>query len=469
VPLAIGGALASAFVPGLGQALQRRWRAAALFAVPTVAAVVGLVWILGHDRTTLLNWSVDADVLRAAGLCGVLWALWCAVSVADAVQAVWPPGKPGASGRATRAAGAVTLVVATLAATLPGLAGAWIALRQDRVLETVFASSEDAVVAVPSPLADLGITTTAAPTTAASTTAGTGTSTTVTPTTIATTTTAPLPPPGRWNIALLGGDAGPYRWGERTDTMIVVSIDRQTGDLASVSVPRNLRRLPVPPVLRDRFPNGFDDLANALYTYVMVRPELGLDPAAVVKGALAELLGIPIDHYVLVDMQGFIDVIDALGGVTVNLSSRVELIPNMDRKTEVAPYVGPGVVTMDGTMALSFVRTREQDSDYGRMSRQRCLLAAVARSTSPTELALSYVSLLTAIETSFRSDIPRERLGELVNLFAKVNVDQARTLVLVPPVIQPGKPDIAKVRGLVAALVDAAAPVRDPSVTAPTC
>ena len=243
--------------------------------------------------------------------------------------------------------------------------------------------------------------------------------------TTAATTTVPLPPPGRWNIALLGGDAGPYRWGMRTDTMIVVSIDRQTGDLASVSVPRNLRRLPTPPgVLRDRFPNGFDDLANALYTYVMVRPELGLDPAQVVKGALAELLGIPIDHYVLVDMQGFIDVINALGGVTVDLSTRVELIPNMDRKTEVAPYVGPGQVTMDGAMALSFVRTREQDSDYGRMGRQRCLLAAAARSTSPTDLALNYVALASAIQNSFRSDIPRERLGELVSLFAKVNVDR---------------------------------------------
>jgi LCP family protein required for cell wall assembly len=466
VPNAIGGAVLSALVPGAGQALQRRWRAAALFALPTVAVALGAMWIFGHDRETLVGWSVDADVLRSAGLFGVLWAVWCAVAAGDAVQAAWPGTRRS---RASRIAGSVVLVVATVAATMPGLAGAWVALRQDRVLETVFAASEDAVVALPSPLADLGITTTVSRTTTTTASPSRSTAlTTLAPTTAATTTTT-LPPPGRWNIALLGGDAGPYRWGLRTDTMIVVSIDRQTGDLASISVPRNLRRLPVPPELRDRFPNGFDDLANALYTYVMVRPDLGLDPAQVVKGALAELLGIPIDHYVLVDMQGFIDVIDALGGVTVELSKRVELIPNMDRKTEVAPYVGPGTVTMDGTMALSFVRTREQDSDYGRMGRQRCLLAAAARSTSPTDLALSYASLATAIESSFRSDIPRERLGELVSLFAKVDVDRARTLVLVPPVIQPGHPDIAKIRALVATMLDAAAPAQDPAVTAPTC
>ena len=466
--------MASALVPGAGQVLQRRWRAAALFGLPTIAVVFGAAWVFRHDRTTLVSWSVDADVLRSAGLFGVLWAIWCAVAAADAVQLGWPGRRHS---RASRVAGSVALVVVTVAATLPGLAGAWVALRQDRVLETVFASAQDGVVALPSPLTDLGITTTTPQTRTAPTVATTSAASTLAPTTLpitvptsAATTTVPLPPPGRWNIALLGGDAGPYRWGMRTDTMIVVSIDRQTGDLASVSVPRNLRRLPAPAgVLRDRFPNGFDDLANALYTYAMVRPELGLDPAQVVKGALAELLGIPIDHYVLVDMQGFIDVINALGGVTVELSTRVELIPNLDRKTEVAPYVGPGPVTMDGAMALSFVRTREQDSDYGRMGRQRCLLAAAARSTSPTDLALNYVALASAIQNSFRSDIPRERLGELVNLFAKVNVDRARTLVLVPPVIQPGRPDIAKIRGLVATMLDAAAPAQDPSVSAPTC
>ena len=214
---------------------------------------------------------------------------------------------------------------------------------------------------------------------------------------------------------LLGGDAGPSRWGLRTDTMIVVSVDRQTGDLASVSVPRNLMELPMPAgPLRDRFPHGFTDLANALYTYVSIHPELGLDPAQAIKGALAELLGIPIDNYVIVDLIGFMKIIDALGGVTVNLSSNVHLVPNVDGRTKEAPSVGPGPVTMNGAMALSFVRTREQDSDYSRMKRQRCLLAAVAAETSPADLAVNYLSLASAVEGAFRSDIPREQLGDLV-------------------------------------------------------
>ena len=327
-------------------------------------------------------------------------------------------GRPASAATVRRLAGTLLVVSVGLAALLPGTVFALVTVRQDQLLDTVFAGSGDVQVAQPSPLGDLGITTTAvpaSPTSAPPVTLPTTTSpaTTTVPTTVATTVPAPPPlEPGRWNIALLGGDAGPQRWGLRTDTMIVVSIDRQTGDLASVSVPRNLQRLPMPPgPLRDRFPNGFDDLANALFPYVFTHPDLGLDPAQAIKGGLAELLGIPIDNYVLVDMEGFMHIIDALGGVTVDLSTNVPLVPNIDGRTKEAPSVGPGPVTMNGAMALSFVRTREADSDYSRMKRQRCLLAAVAAKTSPADLALNYLSLASAVEGSFRSDIPREQAG----------------------------------------------------------
>jgi LCP family protein required for cell wall assembly len=458
-------------VPGLGQVLQRRWRVAALFGIPTLALLATAVWASGQDKVTIVDWTVDSSHLRTLCVLGLGWALFCYSAAADAALASWPA-------RVRRGAGvAATLLVVCVAisALLPGTAFALVTVRQDSLLDTVFAGSGQVQVARPSPLADLGITApstaavTAAPAAAATTTAAS--TTTAAPTTVATTvpTTPPLAP-GRWNIVLLGGDAGPHRWGLRTDTMIVVSVDRQTGDLASVSVPRNLMQLPMPAgPLRERFPHGFDDLANALYTYVSIHPELGLDPAQAIKGALAELLGIPIDNYVIVDLIGFVKIIDALGGVTVNLSTNVHLVPNVDGKTKEAPSVGPGPVTMNGAMALSFVRTREQDSDYSRMKRQRCLLAAVAADTSPADLAVNYLSLAAAVEGAFRSDIPREQLGDLVRVFGLVNVATARTLVLVPPVIKPSHPDIARIRMLVANTLDAAAPPADPSIGPATC
>ena len=102
------------------------------------------------------------------------------------------------------------------------------------------------------------------------------------------------------------------------------------------------------------------------------------------------------------------------------------------------------------------------------MKRQRCLLAAVARKTSPVQLARSYPSLVNALQGAFRSDIPRSHLGDLVKLFAKIHVDDARTLVLVPPTITPAHPDIARIRALVAEAV-AASPAAGDAVTRPVC
>ena len=419
-------------VPGLGQVFQRRWRTAALFGIPTIAVLVAAIWAAGQDKVTLVDWTVDSSHLRTLCIAGLVWALFCYAAAADAALASWPARVRHGAG----AAATLLVVCVAVSALLPGTAFALVTVRQDSLLDTVFAGSGEVQVARPSPLADLGITTTVPPSTAAVTVAPASTTTaaptTVAPTTVPPTTVPTTPPlaPGRWNIVLLGGDAGPNRWGLRTDTMIVVSVDRQTGDLASVSVPRNLMELPMPAgPLRDRFPHGFTDLANALYTYVSIHPELGLDPAQAIKGALAELLGIPIDNYVIVDLIGFMKIIDALGGVTVNLSTNVHLVPNIDGKTKEAPSVGPGPVTMNGAMALSFVRTREQDSDYS--PHEAPALPAGRgrpRETSPADLAVNYLSLASAVEGAFRSDIPREQLGDLVRVFGLVNVAKARTL-----------------------------------------
>jgi anionic cell wall polymer biosynthesis LytR-Cps2A-Psr (LCP) family protein len=479
-------------VPGLGQAVQRRWRRALVFGVPTAAVLLLAAWAIGHDQATLIDWSVSSNVLRSLCVAGLLWAIVCFASADDAARAAWPTST--SRRQRSRRAGAASMAIVTVAALLPGMAFAWVAVRQDALLDTVFGQSGEAKVAVPSPLDDLGLTTppttaldTTAATTASSVTATSVTATSVTGTSVSASSRPEVTRPrvtaesttvpgfyageiGRWNIALLGGDAGPRRWSLRTDTMIVVSIDRQTGDIAGISVPRNLQHLPMPPgPLRDRFPHGFDDLANALWPYVSTHPDLHLDPSEAIKGALAELLGIPIHNYVLVDMAGFVKIIDALGGVTVDLSARVPLVPNMDGKTKEAPFVGPGAVKMNGTMALSFVRTRNADSDYQRMKRQRCLLAAVGRETSPSDLARNYPSLATAVEGAFRSDIPREKLGDLVRLFVRVDVGQARTLVLVPPVIQPSHPDIRLIRALVTTALDPAAAAKNSAITAPKC
>src|SRR5690606_24656719 len=134
------------------------------------------------------------------------------------------------------------------------------------------------------------------------------------------------------------------------------------------------------------YPDGFDDLANAVYPIVQSRRELraaydvlpGIDPGVV---ALAEALGYSldttIDDFVLVDMQAFVTLVDAIGGVTVEVPKEVPMPGNIPgAPTQYPDTIGPGVIHMDGSTALGYVRSRKADSDYHRAGRQRSVLAA---------------------------------------------------------------------------------------------
>ena len=171
---------------------------------------------------------------------------------------------------------------------------------------------------------------------------------------------------GTTNILLLGGDAGPNRWGLRTDTMILVSADRASGRTSLVSIPRNLARLQFPPgsPLEERFPDGFNNIANAVYPYVLTKPDLqeqyakdGLQPEAVaVAEAIGYSLGVRIDDYVLVNMQGFLELIDAVGGVTVDLERAVPAAPEPSGRQARHPAVDRSRTDPDGRNARARVR-----------------------------------------------------------------------------------------------------------------
>ena len=174
----------------------------------------------------------------------------------------------------------------------------------------------------------------------------------------------PVDPDAVKTILLLGGDAGPGRWGLRTDTMILVSVHEASGRTSLVSIPRNLTRLQFPPgtPLAEEFPDGFDDLTNAVFPYVSTRDDLmahygrnGLQAEAV---ALSEGLGysldVEIDDYALVNMQGFTEVIDAVGGFTIELGERVPLPPSLPGERPLPDAIGPGLVEMDGALAIAY-------------------------------------------------------------------------------------------------------------------
>lgn len=459
-----------------------------------VACLLGVFWSvvwpgLGHlaihrKRRRLMNWLVIANlgatflVFVIAGpvrnrndLAAVISdrSDFMALAVSLMVMAITRFGTSADVAWRSRPTGkAFTTIVAAFASTTmvfiavaPLTVAADYVWQTDRMLEKVFAS-EAAVTANPAPLAPAAVTT------------GDDDETT-TGDTVAEAAVAPFAGQARVNILLLGGDAGPGRPNMRTDTMIVVSIDPITGDTAIISIPRNMYLMPFPAgtPLADEFPGGFPYLANALYHYVDTNRELaggGSDAGAqALKQSMAQLLGIPINYYVLVDMLGFVDIIDAIGGIDIYVTKRVTTPLNPDQGMEDVPeYIEPGQQHMDGTLALSYARSRYVDSDYGRMGRQRCVIAAIAKSAQPMSVALGLGQLVSAFGDAVRTDIPRNELGDFAKLIerfaANGGVDEARSLHLGPPNIDNGSWNAQHVRNLVAGTL---IPGLDPENTKP--
>jgi LCP family protein required for cell wall assembly len=279
--------------------------------------------------------------------------------------------------------------------------------------------------------------------------------------------------PGRVTVLLLGGDAGPGRRGRRTDTMIVASYELATGKVTLFGLPRNMVQVPLPPgPAADYFSQCrcFPRLLNELYAFAEdERPDLfphsSRPGIAAVAGAAEELLGLPIDHYALVDLLGFVDVVDALGGVTVNNLKPLHI--EIDRLGREGPRpafeIQPGRHKLNGFTALAYSRSRETTSDYDRMQRQRCVIGSLARQTQPTELLAAFPRLAKVLKHTVATDIPASRLPALIEAAGDRPV-KVTTVGFTPPTYNSGWssgypiPDVEKIRRAVRRLTSPAPP-----------
>lgn len=273
---------------------------------------------------------------------------------------------------------------------------------------------------------------------------------------------------GRYNVLLLGGDAGADRMGLRPDSIQLASIDADTGQTVLVALPRNLAGVPFPDdsPMATVYPDGFDDdegLLNAVYTEGAARPELypdAADPGAeATKDAVEAVTGLQVQYSVLVDMQGFSALIDALGGIEVDVGSRVPIGGGRTPEGDPAPITGwiePGRQTMDGFTALWYARSREGSSDYERMARQRCVMSAMIGQLDPATVLLRFQDIAAASSALVRTDIPQSALGDLADLALSARTYPVVSLQLVPPLVTPGEPDFGEIRELVDAAVAAA-------------
>lgn len=195
------------------------------------------------------------------------------------------------------------------------------------------------------------------------------------------------------NVVLLGTDVRPDRrtvtW--RTDTIIVVSMDVEDHSVRLLSIPRDLW-VYIPGYGYDRINTA--DLWGELN-------EEGGGPETV-KRTIYKNLGIPIHYYAKVDFEGFVRIIDALGGLDIDVLCP---LPEMNLQ--------PGMHSMDGEETLTYARKRKSSSDYDRASRQRQVLMAVWEQALTPETVLKLPQLWTAMSDSFETDLP---LDQAINL-----------------------------------------------------
>jgi LCP family protein required for cell wall assembly len=265
------------------------------------------------------------------------------------------------------------------------------------------------------------------------------------PTTVQETTTSSPNVPAIWNgldrlnILLIGGDFGEGRTGIRTDTMITVSIDPLTGEAAMFSVPRNWTQAPLPEGMGiwecDCYPELINELWIAGERYPEAFPGPGSPSENAVKGVISEFLGIPIHFYAMVNLDGFVDVVDALGGVEVYVPTRVvdEEYPSEDGQGTERIVIEAGLNQFDGHLALAYARTRNQDSDYFRMSRQRCVIEAIVDQADPVSLLRNFAGLAGVIKDSMSTDIPIDALPQLVELKPVLDLENIVSVRFIPP------------------------------------
>jgi LCP family protein required for cell wall assembly len=271
---------------------------------------------------------------------------------------------------------------------------------------------------------------------------------------------------GRYNILLLGGDAGPDRLGMRPDSISVVSIDAETGAAVIFGIPRNLERATFAEdsPLWGPFPNGYDcgDECLVSYLYPYGQEHADLYPDAEEKGsqpgieatrdAAEGILGLSIQYYVLIDMQGFADLIDALGGVELTIAEDVPYGANTYDDGTPAPPAGvikAGTYVLPGWKALWYARSRYGTNDYIRMERQREVQEAILRQFEPGNIVLKFQAVAQAGAQVVSTDIPQPMLAHFVELGSKTRELPIEKLNFVPPEFDGVNPDFAYIQSRV--------------------
>ncbi|MEK4242177.1 LCP family protein [Janibacter sp. FSL W8-0316] len=285
---------------------------------------------------------------------------------------------------------------------------------------------------------------------------------------------------GRVNVMLVGSDAGEDRDGIRPDSIMVASVDTKTGETVLFGIPRNLQNIPFSKdnPLSKQYPKGFNcgDQCLMEYVWTLGRDNAELFPGddnpglTVTKDAASQILGLDIDYTTVIDLQGFTQLVDAMGGVTIDVKERVCIGCKIEGGVVVGTtgYIEPGVQKLDGYRALWYSRSRAEstDGDFSRMRRQRCMVGALLNQVNPTSMLVRYPKLAKTLEDNVKVDIPQQDLKAWSELVLRIqDKGKIQSLPLTNKNIDVNKPDYAKIHAMVDEAINP--PPRAPKTSTP--
>jgi LCP family protein required for cell wall assembly len=412
---AVAFTIAGTAIPGLGLIAGRRRIIGSIILGVFAAALIALGIYATVDRQDLLAHAVDPKTLRRAAVVLVIIALvWVAIIIASHLSLRSRPT------RGQRVFGGFLVGLLAFVVAAPMAVAAHYSYVTASSVGAVFKSESETKSA--------------------------------TRPTLEATQTAPGNPQDPWagkprlNVLLLGGDAGPGRVGTRTDTVILASINTKTGDTALISLPRNTARMPFPSrsPLHKYYPYGFTNgngqnaeyFLNAMYRNVprgVPRDVLGPTDnlgADVLKLSVGEATGLRVDYYVLINLEGFSKMINALGGIKLNINTYIPIGGDTDRHIPPKDYLHPGPnQKLNGRSALWYARGRYGSDDFARMDRQRCVINAIIKQANPTNMLARYEDVVKAGKQLVYTDMPREVLPLMVDLSLRVKDGNVRSVV----------------------------------------
>jgi LCP family protein required for cell wall assembly len=413
-------AFLSAILPGLGQFANGRVHLARRFAIPSLIVLI-LGWLLlqlfspARIAATIVNPAVLGPLLVLNGVI----LLWRVSSVGQAFfdqRFVVGPGRLGGVG----------LSVILVAVAVPHVIGLQVGLAARDSFARIF---EPQASGTPRPAGVAGATAT--------------------------------PEPGlqqRLNVLVVGVDTAPWRTTTLTDTMMVVSIDPIGKTMSMLSVPRDMVNVPLG--------NGdtYAPKINSLLMYADEHPdEFPEGGIRALERAIGALLGIRIHYYATVDFEGFMTIIDTVGGIEVTVEQGFSDPTYELWDDQYGWSISAGTHHLTGREALAYVRSRKAagESDFTRAARQQDVLLALRdKVTSTGTLFFQLPSLFDALGDTVRTDFPVGRLPDAAALLDEIENDNVTRAVIRFPLVGGARteygsvqiPDIPAIRAMAAGL-----------------